>query len=212
MTVLASAILDRVSKQLVDKTNIRWPRTQLLDWLSVGQRFIVTLQPHTASTTLTMKLSVGTRQVVSADSVVVIFDVVRNMGTDGQTPGRVIRQADRDLLDRCLPSWHSTSQSPVVQSYTLDPCEPYAFWVYPPSNGTNYVQLRYAPLPAHLASEAAALSIPDKYEDALNHYVMFRALSKHAEFASSPDAEKYLALFNAAIGATATAQQASAQS
>jgi hypothetical protein len=68
--------------------------------------------------------------------------------------------------------------------------------------------VHYTAIPAPITAETQALTIPDKAEEALTHYVMFRALSKNAEFASSPEAEKYLALFNAAIGANVSAQQA----
>jgi hypothetical protein len=211
MTILASTIIDRLSKQLVDVANVRWSRAQLLDWLSVGQRFIVALQPQAGSATTTVKLTAGTRQTIPADSVVVIYDVIRNMGADGLTPGRAVGSMDRTLMDRCRPMWHSEGQSAVSQSAALDTSDPNVFWVYPPSNGTNYVQVRCALLPAPIASESAQLTIPDRYEDALTHYAMFRALSKNADFASSAEADKYLTLFNAAIGATATAQQAGAQ-
>jgi hypothetical protein len=211
VTILASTIIDRVSKQLVDPTNIRWSRTQLLDWVSVGQRFIITLQPQAgAAPALAMALVAGTKQTVPIASVVSILKIVRNLGVSGTTPGRAIGPLDTDLLDRCKPSWHTDTASAIVQCAAVDKNDPDVFWVYPPSNGLNYVQVNYAANPAPLATESTALGILDMYEEPLTHYVMFRALSKNADFAATPDADKYLALFNAAIGATTTAQQANA--
>lgn len=205
--ILASSIIDRCSKQLLDITNVRWSRDQLLDWLSVGQRFIVVLQPSSSSTTVTRKLDAGTLQEIPPDGWL-LLDVIRNMGTTGTTPGRAVRVVSRRLMDAYNPLWHSSPASATTQNYIFDPQSQTSFYVYPPSNGLGYLQYIYAALPAQLTSESDPITLPDAYEEALNHYVMFRALSKNAEFAGSPQAEQYLALFNTSLGAKATAEQA----
>jgi hypothetical protein len=207
VTILASTVIDRVSKQLLDITNVRWARTDLLDWLSVGQRLIVMLQPNSTNTISVIKLVAGTRQELPSDGWM-LLDVLRNMGTNGSTPGRAIRVVSRKLLDSFKPTWHSDTKSATIQNYLFDLQDQTAFFVYPPSNGTNYVEVNYSAIPAALAAETSALSIPDVYEEALTHYLMFRALSKNAEWAGSPQAEQYLSLFNAVMGAKLTAEQA----
>jgi hypothetical protein len=208
VTIVASTIINRVSAQLVDINNVRWSRKSLLDWLSVGQRFIVAMVPQAGSTIASIPLVPGSMQAITTGSVVGIYDIIRNMGADGNTPGRAIGPLDRPLMDRCRPNWLSEAASPVVQCAVQDKATPNTFWVYPPSNGANYVQVHYTDLPDPLVSESTAISIPEKYEDSLHHYVMFRALSKHAEFAKDPEADKYLGLFNATAGIIATGQQA----
>lgn len=186
---------------------MRWSRAQLLDWLSVGQRYAAMVQPSTSSTTTVEKLQPGTRQRIPMDGWM-LLDIVRNMGSDGNTPGRAVKVISRRLLDAFDPSWHSAAASAITQNYIFDTQSPYFYYVYPPSNGTGYLQYVYSAVPVPLVSETDAISIPDVYEDALNHYVMFRALSKNAEFAGSPQADQYLMLFNAALGAKQTAEQA----
>lgn len=207
MTVTAQQIIDRAAKQLVDQTNVVWPRSELLGWLSVGQRLIVMLQPSATNTIATVQLVAGSRQSVPADGWM-LLEVIRNMGTTGTAPGRAIRVVSRKLLDAYNPTWHSDPKSGTVQNYVYDLQDQLAFFVYPPSNGTNYVELNYSALPAHLTSESQNIDVPDAYEEALVHYLMFRALSKNAAFAANPQAEMYLTLFNSVIGGKLSAEQA----
>lgn len=207
MTILASTIIDRVAKQLVDTTNVIWARADLLDWLSVGQRLITMLQPNATNTISSVKLNAGTRQSIPSDGWL-LLDILRNMGTDGSTPGSAIRIVSRKLLDAYRPTWHSDVATSAVQNYLFDLQDQTAFFVYPPSNGLNYIEINYSAIPAALASESTPIGVPDAYEEALLHYVMYRALTKNADFAASPQADSYLNLFNAVMGSKVTAEQA----
>lgn len=206
-TVTAGTIIDRCAKQLFDINGIMWSRTDLLDWLNVGQRLVVVLQPSSANTVAVIKLAAGSRQSIPSTGWT-LLDVIRNMGTDGLTPGRAVRVASRRLLDAFNPSWHSVTASATTQNYVFDPQDQTSFFVYPPSNGLGYIEVNYAALPTMAASESTAISIPDAYEDALVNYIMFRALSKHVAYGDSPEADKYLQLFNGFLGAKTTAEQA----
>jgi hypothetical protein len=207
MTIVATTIINRVAAQLLDINNVRWSRESLLDWLSTGQRMIVMIQPSATNTIEVVQLAAGSRQIIPSNGWM-LLDILRNMGASGTTPGRAIRLISRRLLDNFNPDWHSDTQSDPVYNYLFDPQDQMAFFVYPPSTGNNKIEINYSALPIPLASESQNIFVPDAYEEALNHYVMFRALSKNAEFAGSPEASKYLDLFNAVMGAKVTAEQA----
>lgn len=206
-TVTAGTIIDRCARQLFDVNGVKWPRTDLLEWLNVGQRLIVVLQPSSSNTVAVIKLAVGSRQSIPSTGWS-LLDVIRNMGTTGTTPGRAVRIASRRLMDAFNPLWHSATASAVTQNFVFDPQDQTAFFVYPPSNGQGYVEINYASLPAMISSEASAISVPDAYEDALVNYVMFRALSKYVEYADSDEAQRYLSMFNGFLGAKVSAEQA----
>lgn len=207
MTIVASTLINRIAAQLVDINNVRWSRTSLLDWLSVGQRMIVMIQPNATNTIESIQLVAGSRQNIPANGWM-LLDILRNMGADGKTSGRAIRVISRKLLDNFNPTWHADAPSDPVNNYLFDQQDQMAFFVYPPSTGNNYIEINYSALPTPLTSETQNIFVPDAYEEALNHYVMFRALSKNAEFAESPESSKYLDLFNATMGAKVTAEQA----
>jgi hypothetical protein len=207
MTIIATTIINRVAAQLLDINNVKWSRAQLLDWISVGQRMVVVLQPNATNTIEAVQLVAGSRQRIPSNGWM-LLDIVRNMGANGTTPGRGIRLASRKLIDAFNSAWHADTQSDPVQNYLFDPQDQEAFFVYPPSTGNNYIEINYSALPPPLTSEGQNIFVPDAYEEALNHYTMFRALSKNADFARSPDAEKYLDLFNGVMGSKVSAEQA----
>ena len=89
-TVTAKTILDKATIQLIDLTNIRWTRAELLSWLNDGMRQIVLIQPSASSTTDVIALQAGTRQYIPADGWL-LLNIYRNMGTNGTTPGRIGR-------------------------------------------------------------------------------------------------------------------------
>jgi len=66
-TVTAKTIIDKATIQLLDLTNIRWTRAELLSWLNDGMRQIVLIQPSASSTTSVIQLQAGTRQYLPDD-------------------------------------------------------------------------------------------------------------------------------------------------
>jgi len=79
-TVTAKTIIDKAAIQLIDLTNIRWTRAELLSWLNDGMRQIVLIQPSASTTTVSKLLVAGTRQTLPVDGWL-LLSVYRNMGT-----------------------------------------------------------------------------------------------------------------------------------
>jgi hypothetical protein len=160
MTITATTIINRVAAQLLDINNVKWSRTQLLDWISVGQRMVVMLQPNATNTIEAVQLVAGTRQRIPSNGWM-LLDILRNMGTDGTSPGRAVRLISRKLLDAFDPTWHSDSQSDPVQNYLFDAQDQESFFVYPPSTGNNYIEINYSALPTPLTSESQNIFVQD---------------------------------------------------
>ena len=199
-TVTAQTILNKVTTQLIDLTNIRWTRAELLGWLNDGMRQIVVLQPSATSTTSAVKLVAGTRQTLPAGGWL-LLQLYRNMGTSGTTPGRAIRIVSRELLDGFSPDWHSAAAKAEVRNYIYDTQDQLAFYVYPPNTGTQYIEMNYSVQPADLTAESQVIPIFDIFQSALVDYILYRACSKDAEYAPGLQlAQGYLGTFVAAIG------------
>jgi hypothetical protein len=208
MAITASAIINAAARLLFDINNVKWTRAELLSYLSDGQRLIVMLQPSVSNAISSIKLVPGTRQSLPSTGWI-LLDVIRNMGTTGLVPGRAIRVVSRQLLDSYNPDWSADTKRSVVQNFTFDPKEDSAFFVYPPSDGTNYVEVNFSEIPATVTNENATLTLPDVYSSALLDYVMYRACSKVVDYAPGmPVAVQYLNSFNQMIGAKVSAQQA----
>ncbi len=207
-TLTAAYTIDRAELVLQDTTNIRWAEAELLGWFNDAQREIVMLRPDTYAQSVSHPLVNGTRQVIPAAGYQLI-KVVRNMGSNGTTPGRVVRKVPEEQLDASTPDWHAATPAAVTLHYTFDPRQPRVFYVYPPAIASNTVELVYSAAPPPLAAKTDVQILDDVYANPLLDYVLYRAYSKDAE--STSNAQRALAhyqAFAASIGNKAQADAA----
>jgi len=206
-TILASAIISKASVQLIDTANVRWSQSELLGWLNSAQRQIAQANPDIANHVVSVQLTAGTRQTVPADGFL-FFEAYRNMGSDGVTPGRSVRIASRETLDAFNRDWHSAPATAVTQAYLFNSHDNAAFYVYPPSDGTNYLEINYAKSPADIAL-SDVIVVPDIYENVILDYILARAFSKDTEAGNPAIAQMYYQLFAAGLQAYEAGQEAS---
>lgn len=200
-TITAQEIVDRAGVLIQDATNVRWPESELLDWLNDGQREIVLVRPEAHSTNTAVQLAEGTKQSIPADGIS-LLDIVRNMGTDGVTPGNAVRIIDREVLDAQRPDWHTEAAAASVKHYMYDGRNPKNFYVYPPQPAVSqgYVELVYASSPTDCAL-VDAIKVDDVYANALLDYILYRAYSKDAEYAANaPRAVGHYQAFMQSLG------------
>lgn len=198
-TILASSVIDKASTLLLDPSNVRWTRAELLGWLNDGQRQISLMAPQTTNKVATIQLAAGTRQSIPSDGWR-LLDVMRYMGTNGTTPGRAVRLISRELIDAYNPHWHSDTRTNAPQNFLFDEQDQTAFYVYPPNTGNGYLQINYAPVNEEITDEADPIAINDIYQTPLLDYILYRACSKDAEYAPGLQlAGGYLTTFMAAF-------------
>lgn len=184
-TITAKSIIEKAQIVLQDTTGVRWPaETELLGWLNDGQREVVIYKPNACTRNKAVQLVAGTKQTLPEDGIMLI-DVVRNMGTDGATPGRSVRIVMREILDAQMPDWHASAASQTVKHYMFAGLDPRTFYVYPPQPGaqTGYVELVYAASPTD-ATFDGAIALDDIYQNILVDYILYRAYSKDTEYAA----------------------------
>jgi hypothetical protein len=207
-TITAKNLIDKAATLLFDVTNIKWSRAEWLGWFNTGQRAIVILHPNSNNTVAVVKLVAGARQSIPSHGWL-LLDMLRNMGTTGTVPGRAIRIVSRKLLDAFNPNWNSDTASSVVRNYWFDMQDQTAFFVYPPNDGTGYIELNYSNVPTDATDETLVMTIPDSYEQALLDYMLFRACSKAVDVNQAAAlAPSYLASFNAYMGSKLSSEQA----
>ncbi len=214
MAITVNQVLSRVSQVLQDTDNIRWPVSasgnipaELVDWLNDGCREVVMYKPDANSIDENLALVAGTKQMLPADAIR-LLDVPRNMGSGGTTPGRSIRFIKRKVLDDQNPNWHTMTASASIIHYTVNENSPkdlaanrLTFYVYPPAAVPTYVEIVYLKTPALAVAGNAALPINEIYANAVINYILFRALSKDAEYTANPaQAAAYYQLFANEMG------------
>lgn len=181
--MLAGVITNAVAAELQDPSNVRWSLEKLLGYVNAAQRAVALVRPDATATTVAVQLAAGTKQSLPAGGQR-LLKVIRNMGSDGITPGRVVRKTDADTLDRFDPDWHSANKAKTtVLEYVYDDRTPETFYVNPPVASTSpvYVEISHSATPAEVTAVGDTLAIDDIYESALRHWVLYLAYSLNVE-------------------------------
>ena len=197
MTILASNITTRVRTQLIDPSgsNQRWTDAELLQWLSDGCRTVVALAPGATSQTWTLPLTSGSRQYIPSDGHM-LLSVTRNVDSTGNVGGRVVRIVSREVMDTQNPLWHTVTPTSIVYNYIFDPQEPKKFYVYPPNDGTGYLDIVYSQLTPEITATTTTFQMQEVYQTALFDYVMFRAHQKDGAYSDGMElAQSYFDAF-----------------
>jgi len=185
-TILASTIISNASIILQDITNVRWPLTELLEWLNEGQLEIARVKPNAYVMTQPVQLVPGVTQSIPATGISLI-DITRNLGTNGATPGRAIRKIERRILDGQLPYWASSTPVAEVLHFAYTPLDIRTFYVYPPQPavGPNFVEMQYAAAPVQLTESTQVITLDDVYAAVLTDYLLYRAYAKDIDYAQN---------------------------
>jgi hypothetical protein len=200
-TITAEDCIGKAALILKDEGFDRYTGDELLGWFNDGQREVVTYKPDAYVVTNPLKLAEGTLQEIPGTAVSLI-EVVRNMGSDGETPGDHIRLIDKRFLNAQRPSWASDSPSATVRFYMYDDRVPRRFEVYPPQPAANqgYVLVSCAETPPDLGKDAedTTMLVDDIYANAIVHYIVAKAVSGEPEHTSL--AAAHMSMFLQAMG------------
>lgn len=214
----------------------RWPEIELVVYANYAQRAIAKYLPQAGSRVDAIKLAPGTKQdltrVLAANilpgdgstpadvSGIALLDVIRNMGPNGQTPGRVIRLIDRYTKDTNDPLWH-TKTGAEIREYIYDKQTPRVLYVVPgvPSSGAVWVELSWMAEPkvippggepgshvyAYDGASTVLMGIHDQFIEDAQNYVVAMALMKGSKNVQNlPKAQTHIALFTSSINTQAT--------
>ena len=193
-TIKVIEIIKRVEDVLQD-SNVRWPRVELQNWLNESYLQIALLRPDASSKTGTLTCVAGSRQTITSgfSTALRLLDVVRNLASSSNK--KVVRLIDRSVLDDQRPAWHNDTASVNIQNYTFDVRQPKEFFVFPPATTSAQLEVVYADLPGtHSLSEAnlhpttgsaEVIKVDDTYLSVITEWILYRAFSKDAEFAAN---------------------------
>jgi hypothetical protein len=208
MTTTVASIISKAATILQDTSNVRWTTSELIGWLNDGQRDLVALKPNANTKNIAVQLVQGTKQSLPSDAVT-LLDVIRNMGTDGTTPGKSIRLVSREIIDNQVPDWHAITPDATVRHFMFTPFDPKNYYVYPPqpASSRGYVEILYSASPADCVS-GGNISLDDVYATSLTNYVIAKAYAKDAEYANGAQSTAYMQLFTAMVQGKVAAETA----
>lgn len=215
----------------------RWPEQELVVYLNYAQRAIAKYLPQAGTRTDAIQLSAGTKQdltkvvftkikpgdgSVAADAYGIAFlGLTRNMGADGLTPGRAIRDpVDRYVQDTANPDWHSATPGAAVREVMFDKASPLVFYVSPPvqSSPAVWCEMQWMAEPNRVpaggppagefysfgGASTAVLGIRDMFiEDAHNYVVAMALLKGSKNVQNLPKSQAHASLFVNSLNAQA---------
>lgn len=192
MAISVQSILDKVNHILNDESNVTYTLNEKLGWLNNAQLEIARV-PGNNSLTTVIQLAAGAKQAKPADAIAMI-DFIRNMGSNGATPGDIIRIIPRGAMDS-IPDWMSGGAADVVEHVVYEPEKNDGiYYVYPPNTGTMQIEVTYAKYPATVTS-IGNISIDDEFETAIIDYIAYRAYSKDTDAAAAERANFHFEKF-----------------
>ena len=219
-TVRVTDIVRRVEDVLQD-TNVRWPRLELQNWINESYLTITLLRPDANAESGTFTCVAGTRQVLTDGfpTALRLLDVTRNVAD--KSSKKVVRLVARSGLDDQRPSWHTDEETLNIQQFMFDPRQPKQFLVYPPASDEAELEVVYSNSPeTHKLTEAEldpvggsseVIFLDDNYTTPIIDWVLYRAYSKDAESgANEQRAAASYSAFNNTIGAKIKADSAAA--
>jgi len=186
MTVQAGTIIARVRNQLIDNGQNgvaeRWSDSELIGWINEGQRTILNAMPDSTALVAVISLAAGVRQALPANARQLLA-AYRNMGPSGATPGNAPMLWSRDYMNVQVPNWPAAAANPVVQVVMYDVADRFAFYCYPPNDGTGTLEINYSQMIADCVLDTDVLTVQDVYQTPLFDYTMMRASQKDSDYA-----------------------------
>lgn len=184
MALTAQSIADRAAMIIQDLTNVRWPLTELVNWLNDARRELAVVRPDIYSTANdSYALAIGAKQALPSGGLR-LMDVPRN------SSGPAVTVTNRGFLDQQNPGWHSMTASTTVKHFMLDERSPSIFWVYPPAASGASVMIIYQSAPTDFSISGTAITgdlsdYETLYGGAMVDYICYRAFSKDSEYAGN---------------------------
>lgn len=188
----------KVRTTLYDINRDSWSDSELLEWYNSAIPAIIANRPDAHYSREIFLCREGAAQTLP-DKGIRLIRVDNNVGGD------VVRFRDRDMMDKDIPGWMS-EEGEEVEYFSMDDRYPRTFYIYPTPPAGHQINIVFSSLPeevkiTNFETDQTIISIDDTYQDAIFDYVMFRALSKDAEFADSAQrAVTHLNAFNGFLG------------
>lgn len=216
-TTLVSTVLTKVQNSLNDTApSPRWSVTGLLiPYINDGMLELarLTRDAYVVRRAFQLKAGLTLQQGVLPGDTIEVLSVVRNMGTDGNSPGRTISEVGLREMDAVDRDWHMRAAHEPdndIVNWIRDTEDFQSFYVYPkPSQSKQvWVEIKFKEVPPAVAATTDVIPTADKYRFQLQLYVAGSALLQDVEFGNQPRGVQYLNLFYSSLGAQPPARAA----
>lgn len=207
MAITAQSIIKAAQIALSDTAGDRFPASELVQYLNMGQRDIRSARPDVTATTQAVALVAGCKQSIP-EGAASLIDITANAGT---TSKERITLVPMGLMDAQAPNWRSESQATKIQHFMHDARLPRVFYVYPPATAGVLVDLEASMMPQDVPPPSSTgkpfstvsgnISLPDFCESALLSMTLHYAYLKEGELGGNMDlAQLHMSKASAMLG------------
>ena len=203
-SVTVKHLLDLVVDVLQDEDYDEWDEPRLIDWYNIVVRKVVAAAPQANAVVDAVKLAQGVRQFIPARGIAFIRGI-RNMGTDGQTPGAAVIHSSLDVIQAFDLNWSSASAAAAIETVIPDPANPAAFFVSPPADGTSYLEIEFSQMPDPITYddngdwESELVGVSEGFVDVVLNGVLAKAYERDSDFPGNQ--QRHMMYHNRGLGA-----------
>lgn len=165
MAITPDTLIRDVQARLQDASGVVWAEADMFDYFNNALYVLMLARPHAFSAISSLLLTADANQQ-SITNAYMILDIIRNMGSDGSTPGKPISEIDRWQMDTISRAWYSQIGKTYVEHYMYEPEKSLSsFHVYPKTHATTpvYVEANLATYPTKVARtfvNTASVDVP----------------------------------------------------
>lgn len=190
-TTTLKYLLDIIAGKLqdvsTDEDDRHWPVSDLIHYYNVAVLEIISQHRKAHIVTESVKFASGSKQSIPAKSIAFV-NLIRNMGTDGATPGESITQTFMDATAAFNRTWSEDTAGATIYNVMPDAGDPRTYYIYPPSDGTTYGLLQTSKAPDKVTYDAngnwesTLVAVTDEYVEALMDKIMEHAYQKDSDY------------------------------
>lgn len=179
-TLTLGYMVDLVEKKAQDEGNADFDVSELVGLYNMTLRLICSLVPRAYTLTESWQMVSGSLQAIPSNGIKLV-DILKNMGTDGLTEGNGISLVDHEAMRKLVPNWSSETAAQEIQHYMRLADMDARFYVYPPSDGTGYIQGIFSATPPTVVYDVAGvwqnarIPLSDEFVPAIPDGMLFHA-------------------------------------
>lgn len=181
-------IVDLISRAEIitqDKTSVRWPKQEWLDWYNDAILFVVNRRPDKSVKNVNFTVDeTNSKQSIPSDGIG-LFTVTRNVSS-----GKPIREVSRNQLDDQYVDWH-TRTADDIDHFIYDKRDPSSFYIYPRPNSANHsIEITYPYTPTAITvsnfdTDTQVIGVDDSFVNPILDFMLYRAYSKDRDYSEN---------------------------
>lgn len=176
MAFTGTDIKNKALLTLVDD-GTRWSDATLVSFINDCFLELIVVAPFANAQINTVQLDVGCSQFHDG---YLLMDVIANTDSDG-IDGEIIRKINKATLDFTNPTWAQSKRKSIVKYYAPNPDVLDGYYVYPPSDGTNYINIKVAAYITPLTAISGAINLRNQFMPAIVDYVCYKAYNQDTD-------------------------------